>query len=128
MVREVRDCYPIGGDDGLRRTCVEDRGPDRSDEENTSSGCPDSARAGRLEYGNGESAQMSPDQSVKSPLCGPRYQPLRAAKALNMSADVPTRSEGPGKDRCTDSSEGPPKDRCTEEMDLLGTTTKRGTP
>lgn len=49
MVREVRDCYPIGGgDNGLPRTCVEDRGPERSDEENTSRGCADSARAGRV--------------------------------------------------------------------------------
>lgn len=26
-----------------------------------------------LEYGNGESAQLSPDESVKGLLCGPRY-------------------------------------------------------
>ncbi|VDI14585.1 Hypothetical predicted protein [Mytilus galloprovincialis] len=98
---------------------VEDRGPKRSYEKyratvhgntiqrsaclqftiNIRKSSADSVRAG-LDYGSGESAQLS--------------------------VDVPTSSEGHWEDRCIDSNKDPPQDRGTEGMDLSGKTRKRG--
>ncbi|VDI14583.1 Hypothetical predicted protein [Mytilus galloprovincialis] len=104
MVREVRDCYPIGGGDNrLPRTCVEDRGPERSDEENTSRGCADSARAGRVRvwkrytitHCDGGWSKRSHIHSYNA-LCGAGQkcgcileQNMMGAKFITIALDVP---------------------------------------
>ena len=127
-------CLKCGQKGHQRSTCPQ------NGQNTTKKSYAESARAG-LEEGSGESTPLSVDvprtnssegstgrpdvhsSSEGSPV--PDVLSTSSGEGTQPSADVPFSSEGPGEDRCTDSSEDPPQDRGTESMDM-SKTRKRG--
>ncbi|CAG2245030.1 unnamed protein product [Mytilus edulis] len=128
-------CLKCGQKGHQRSTCPQ------NGQNTTKKSYAESARAG-LEEGSGESTPLSVDvprtnssegstgrpdvhsSSEGSPV--PDVLTTSSGEGTQPSAGVPFSSEGPGEDRCTDSSEDPPQDRGTERDGLVGKTRKRG--